>query len=138
MVDCLKVGRMVDGHLVPWSNSKEHRQNFIGRPENLPKHCVEDLSWVKYSQAGCLFYFFSVDPLTFFQNGCFCTPKSFYTYIIHIQVNKYKFSPKHSGVCLKGACQICGFCRFLPGSLTRSIAMPSQNPTVTSRAASSG
>jgi len=52
IVNCLKVGRKVDGKLVPWSNSRQDVQNFIGARENLPKHCVEDLSWVPYSKAG--------------------------------------------------------------------------------------
>ena len=52
VVNCLKVGRKVDGKLVPWSNSPQDVQNFIGARENLPKHCVEDLSWVPYSKAG--------------------------------------------------------------------------------------
>jgi hypothetical protein len=52
IVNCLKVGRKVDGKLVPWSNSRQDMQNFIGARENLPKHCVEDLSWVPYSKAG--------------------------------------------------------------------------------------
>lgn len=50
VVNCLKVGRKVDGKLVPWSNSPQDVQNFIGAHENLPKHCVEDLSWVPYSK----------------------------------------------------------------------------------------
>lgn len=50
IVNCLKVGRKVDGKLVPWSNSRQDVQNFIGARENLPKHCVEDLSWVPYSK----------------------------------------------------------------------------------------
>eukprot|EP00435_Cladocopium_sp_Y103_P056439 s636_g19.t1 len=50
VVNCLKVGRKVDGRLVPWSNSPQDLQNFIGARENLPKHCVEDLSWVPYSK----------------------------------------------------------------------------------------
>eukprot|EP00438_Fugacium_kawagutii_P018008 Skav223294 [mRNA] locus=scaffold2998:131354:133662:+ [translate_table: standard] len=51
VVDCLKVGRKVDGRLVPWSLAAEDVRNFIGAPENLPKHCVEDLNWVPYSKA---------------------------------------------------------------------------------------
>lgn len=50
VVNCLKVGRKVDGKLVPWSDSPQDVQNFIGASENLPKHCVEDLSWVPYSK----------------------------------------------------------------------------------------
>ncbi|CAJ1395303.1 unnamed protein product [Effrenium voratum] len=48
VVGCLKVGRWTeDGQLVPWSDAEQDRQSFIGAPENLAKHCVEDLSLVK-------------------------------------------------------------------------------------------
>jgi len=47
-VDCLQVGRFEDGKLVPWSDSEDGRQNFIGRPENFTKHCIEDLGIVQY------------------------------------------------------------------------------------------
>ncbi|CAE7571767.1 unnamed protein product [Symbiodinium sp. CCMP2592] len=47
-VDCLQVGRFEDGKLVPWSDSEDDRQNFIGRTENFTKHCIEDLGIVQY------------------------------------------------------------------------------------------
>ncbi|OLQ13943.1 hypothetical protein AK812_SmicGene1928 [Symbiodinium microadriaticum] len=47
-VACLQVGRFEDGKLVPWSDSEDDRRNFIGRPENLTKHCIEDLGIVQY------------------------------------------------------------------------------------------
>lgn len=50
IVDCLQVGRMENGQLIPWSDSEWHQQNFIGAEENLPKHCIEDLSCIAYSK----------------------------------------------------------------------------------------
>ena len=50
VVDCLKVGRRVAGRLVAWSKEEKDQRNFIGKKENLQYHCVEDLSWVKYSK----------------------------------------------------------------------------------------
>ncbi|CAE7171772.1 unnamed protein product, partial [Symbiodinium pilosum] len=47
-VDCLKVGKIENGQLVPWSDGEDDRRHFIGAEENLTKHCIEDLSWVEY------------------------------------------------------------------------------------------
>ena len=52
MIDCLKMGRVVRGSLIygPWSSSALDRLNFIGNPANASKHCIEDLSSVKYAK----------------------------------------------------------------------------------------
>ncbi|CAE7282168.1 unnamed protein product [Symbiodinium natans] len=47
-VNCVKVGKLEDGRLVPWSDSEADRQNFIGNPDNLTKHCIQDLGIVQY------------------------------------------------------------------------------------------
>ena len=55
LTNCLRVGRVEKGRLVPWSSSKTDKKNFLGSAENLEKHCVEDLGVLKYRQvyAGC-------------------------------------------------------------------------------------
>ena len=48
VVDCLKVGRLRNGQIEPWSSSQSDQANFIGALHNLNKHCVSDLSCIKY------------------------------------------------------------------------------------------
>ena len=48
VVDCLPVGAMRRGRLVPASGSEADRANFIGDPANRDKHCIHDLSLVQY------------------------------------------------------------------------------------------
>ena len=48
LVDCIPVGRLENGELVPWSALEVDQLNFIGSPRNSLKHCIEDLSTVKY------------------------------------------------------------------------------------------
>ena len=50
VTDCLKVGRRENGEVVPWSDSELHQKNFIGAPENLHKHRVDDLNLVPYTK----------------------------------------------------------------------------------------
>ena len=46
------MGRVVRGSLIHglWSSSVIDRFNFIGSPANASKHCIEDLSSVKYAK----------------------------------------------------------------------------------------
>lgn len=46
MVDCLKVGKLKDGKLKPFS--KSNRKHFIAKECNMPKHRIEDMSIVTY------------------------------------------------------------------------------------------
>ena len=50
LTQCLRVGRMEGGQLVPWSSSGIDRGNFVGAEENFAKHCVEDLTIIKYKK----------------------------------------------------------------------------------------
>ena len=43
MVDCLR-----NGQIEPWSSSQSDQANLIGALHNLNKHCVSDLSCIKY------------------------------------------------------------------------------------------
>ena len=51
MVNCLRVGRIDQdtGALVPYSNTKEDCELFIGKPEHFPKHRINDLKEIQYS-----------------------------------------------------------------------------------------
>lgn len=50
VVDCLSVGVLRQGRLAPASASSTDRANFIGNPINFSKHCIEDLSLVRYAK----------------------------------------------------------------------------------------
>ena len=50
LTDCLRVGRVEKGRLIPWSSSTADKKNFVGAEENWGKHCVEDLSILKYGK----------------------------------------------------------------------------------------
>ena len=45
IVDCLQVGRRCpDGTITSWNNEA----HFLGAPDNIPKHCVEDVRAITY------------------------------------------------------------------------------------------
>jgi hypothetical protein len=46
MVDCLKVGKLRDGKLGPYS--KSNKKHFIAKECNMPKHQIADMSMVTY------------------------------------------------------------------------------------------
>lgn len=43
---CLRVGRREGGVIVPWDDTREARDNFIGASENYPKHCIGDINTI--------------------------------------------------------------------------------------------
>ena len=43
ILSCLRVGRREGGVIVPWDDTRESRDNFIGASENYPKHCIGDI-----------------------------------------------------------------------------------------------